>query len=67
MQQLPGFKRVVTGHDAQGQAVVALSGPTPNSFPLKAVPGTVFHGSGTAAPARPCWITATTPPTSRFN
>ena len=21
----------------------ALSGPTPNSFPLKAVPGTVFH------------------------
>ena len=43
MQQLPGFKRVVTGHDAQGQAVVALSGPTPNTFPLKAVPGTVFH------------------------
>jgi len=43
MQQLPGFKRVVTGHDAQGRAVVALSGPTPNSFPLKAVPGTVFH------------------------
>ncbi|MGE7963202.1 cupin domain-containing protein [Pseudomonas sp. NPDC089918] len=43
MQQLPGFKRVVTGHDAQGRAVVALSGSTPNSFPLKAVPGTVFH------------------------
>ncbi|AYC32335.1 cupin domain-containing protein [Pseudomonas cavernae] len=43
MQQLPGFKRVVTGHDAQGQAVVAQSGPTPNNFPLKAVPGTVFY------------------------
>lgn len=43
MQQLPGFKRVVTGHDAQGQAVVATSGPTPNNFPLKAVPGTVFY------------------------
>ncbi len=43
MHALPGFKRVVTGHDAQGQAVVALSGPTPNNFPLKAVPGTVFY------------------------
>jgi hypothetical protein len=43
MQQLPGFKRVVTGHDAYGLAVVASSGPTPNNFPLKAVPGTVFY------------------------
>jgi mannose-6-phosphate isomerase-like protein (cupin superfamily) len=43
MQALPGFKRVVTGHDAQGQATVARSGPTPNNFPLKAVPGTVFY------------------------
>ena len=43
MQQLPDFKRVVTGHDAHGLAVVASSGPTPNNFPLKAVPGTVFY------------------------
>lgn len=43
MQQLPDFKRVVTGHDAQGLAVVASSGPTLNNFPLKAVPGTVFY------------------------
>lgn len=43
MQQLPEFKRVVTGHDARGLAVVASSGPTPNVFPLKAVPGTVFY------------------------
>ncbi|HZX18493.1 MAG TPA: cupin domain-containing protein [Pseudomonas sp.] len=43
MQQLPGFKRVVTGHDAHGLAVVATSGATPNNFPLKAVPGTVFY------------------------
>ncbi|HCP55347.1 MAG: cupin [Pseudomonadaceae bacterium] len=43
MQQLPSFKRVVTGHDASGQAVVAMSGETPNNFPLKAVPGTVFY------------------------
>ena len=43
MQSLPEFKRVVTGHNAQGQAIVAISGPTPNVFPLLAVPGTVFH------------------------
>lgn len=43
MQQLANFKRVVTGHDADGQAVAAISGPTPNNFPLKAVPGTVFY------------------------
>ena len=43
MQALPGFKRVVTGHDSAGQAVVALCGPTTNNFPLKAVPGTVFY------------------------
>lgn len=43
MQALPPFKRVVTGHDSNGQAVVAMAGPTPNNFPLKAVPGTVFY------------------------
>lgn len=43
MQALPGFKRVVTGHDEQGLALVASSGPTPHNFPLKAVPGTVFY------------------------
>ncbi|WLH33076.1 cupin domain-containing protein [Pseudomonas sp. FP2196] len=43
MQTLPAFKRVVTGHNAQGHAVVASSGPTPNVFPLLAVPGTVFY------------------------
>lgn len=53
MHQLPDFKRVVTGHDAQGRAVVALSGTTPNSFPLKSVPGTVFHEiwNSSASPA----------------
>jgi mannose-6-phosphate isomerase-like protein (cupin superfamily) len=43
MQQLPSFKRVVTGHDSEGQAVISMSGATPNNFPLKAVPGTVFY------------------------
>lgn len=47
MQSLPAFKRVVTGHDAEGQAVVASCGPTPNNFPLKAVPGTCSTKSGT--------------------
>lgn len=43
MQALPSFKRVVTGHDSNGQAMAAMVGPTPNTFPLKAVPGTVFY------------------------
>ncbi len=43
MQALPEFKRVVTGHNQQGLAIVASTGPTPNVFPLSAVPGTVFH------------------------
>lgn len=53
MQTLPGFKRVVTGHDANGKATVALSGPTPSVFNLQAVPGTVFHEiwNTSAAPA----------------
>ena len=43
MRALPDFKRVVTGHGEQGLARIASSGPTPNNFPLRAVPGTVFY------------------------
>ncbi|MBH3384623.1 MULTISPECIES: cupin domain-containing protein [Pseudomonas] len=43
MQTLPAFRRIVTGHDGNGRAVVAMAGETPNNFPLKAVPGTVFY------------------------
>lgn len=43
MQALPPFKRVVTGHDAHGRAVVASLGATANVFALQAVRGTVFH------------------------
>ncbi|HEK1690063.1 TPA: cupin domain-containing protein [Pseudomonas putida] len=43
MQSLATFKRVVTGHDSQGQAVVTSCGPTAHDFALKAVPGTVFY------------------------
>lgn len=52
MHTLPGFKRVVTGHDADGKATVAISGPTATVVELQAVPGTVFHE---------IWNTATSP------
>jgi len=53
MQALPPFKRVVTGHAADGQAIVVSNGPTPSVFPLLAVPGTVFHElwNSSASPA----------------
>ncbi|VVM57026.1 cupin domain-containing protein [Pseudomonas fluorescens] len=53
MQALPDFKRVVTGHDQQGQAIVVSNGPTPNVFALSAVPGTVFYElwNSTTSPA----------------
>lgn len=35
--------RVVTGHDAQGKAVVALNGGLPTVRDVPAIPGTVFH------------------------
>jgi mannose-6-phosphate isomerase-like protein (cupin superfamily) len=36
-------RRVVTGHDTEGRAVIALDGPPPTSVALDSVPGTVFH------------------------
>ncbi|HEU4460043.1 MAG TPA: cupin domain-containing protein [Methylibium sp.] len=40
---LPAIHRVVTGHDAQGKAIVASDGPLPTVVELAAIPGTVFH------------------------
>lgn len=40
---LPPIHRVVTGHDADGKAVVASSGPLPTVVEIAAIPGTVFH------------------------
>ena len=40
---LPMIHRVVTGHDADGKAVVASDGPLPTVVELTAIPGTVFH------------------------
>ena len=52
MPGLPPIHRVVTGHDAQGKAVVASDGPLPTVAEIAAVPGTLFHE---------VWATAATP------
>lgn len=45
--------RVVTGHNAQGQAMIAANGPLPTVVEIAAIPGTVFHEvwSTSGAPA----------------
>lgn len=48
----PPIHRVVTGHTADGQAIVASSGPLPTVVEIAAIPGTVFHE---------VWSTAATP------
>ncbi len=51
---LPVIHRVVTGHDADGKAVVASNGPLPTVVEIQAIPGTIFHEvwctSGAPAP-----------------
>lgn len=49
---LPPIHRVVTGHAADGRAVVISNGPLPTVVDLPAIPGTVFHE---------VWSTAATP------
>jgi mannose-6-phosphate isomerase-like protein (cupin superfamily) len=39
----PSIRRVVTGHDAQGRAIVSSDGPLPSVIEITAIPGTVFH------------------------
>ena len=39
----PAIHRVVTGHNAQGRAVVASEGPLPTVVEIAAIPGTMFH------------------------
>ncbi len=50
---LSPIHRVVTGHDAQGKAIVSSDGPLPTVIEVAAIPGTVFHEvwSTTATPA----------------
>jgi mannose-6-phosphate isomerase-like protein (cupin superfamily) len=40
---LPAIHRVVTGHDADGKAIVASDGPLPTVVEISAIPGTLFH------------------------
>lgn len=51
---LPPIHRVVTGHDAQGKAVVSSNGTLPTVVEIDAIPGTIFHEvwstTGTPAP-----------------
>lgn len=49
----PTIHRVVTGHAADGRAIVASDGPLPSVVEIAAIPGTVFHEvwSTTGAPA----------------
>jgi mannose-6-phosphate isomerase-like protein (cupin superfamily) len=49
---LAQIRRVVTGHDAHGDAVIATDGSLPTIVELAAIPGTVFHE---------VWNTAATP------
>lgn len=36
------FKRIVTGHDARGRAILSSAGAPPAVFPIKSVPGLQF-------------------------
>lgn len=40
---LPEIHRVVTGHDADGKAVVSSNGRLPSVIEVLAIPGTMFH------------------------
>lgn len=40
---LPAIRRVVTGHDSQGNAIVSSAGPLTSVHTIAAIPGTVFH------------------------
>lgn len=40
---LPSIHRVVTGHDADGKAIIASNGPLSAVVELQAIPGMIFH------------------------
>ncbi|AOJ94827.1 cupin domain-containing protein [Burkholderia multivorans] len=50
----PTIQRIVTGHDADGRAVIVSQGTLPTVVEIAAIPGTVFHEvwstSGSPAP-----------------
>lgn len=59
---LRSIHRVVTGHDARGQAVITSNGPLPTVVEVAAIPGTVFHEVWSTAEA-PALISNAADPT----
>jgi hypothetical protein len=41
--KLPNVRRIVTSHNAQGKAIIAMDGAPPTTLELKAIPGTMFY------------------------
>jgi hypothetical protein len=40
---LPVMRRIVTGHNEQGKAIIVSDAPPPTTMEFKAIPGTVFY------------------------
>ncbi len=53
-KQPVGIRRIVTGHDSSGKAIVIADGPTPGVKTTPNRPGVIFHNMWTtkSAPAR---------------
>lgn len=41
--RLQPIRRVITGHDSRGKAIITEDGPLPTVVPLEGIPGTSFH------------------------
>ena len=50
---LPPIRRVVTGHDDEGRAIIVSNGPLPVVKELEAIPGTLFHEVWNTAGPKP--------------
>lgn len=59
---LPAIHRIVTGHAADGRAILISAGPLPTVVDLPAIPGTVFHEVW-STPATPAPIDNAADPT----
>ena len=59
---LPAIRRIVTGHDAHGKAIVTEQGKLPTVVELSAIPGTVFHEVWSTSGA-PCLVSNGEDPT----
>ncbi|MDH6153410.1 MULTISPECIES: cupin domain-containing protein [Paraburkholderia] len=51
---MPPIRRIVTGHDLRGRAIVASDGPLPSVVDIKAIQGTVFHEVWSTAGSPAC-------------